>query len=327
MYTHLADPLFIHDMTFEVGHSPFEKNPNAPTFHFKGKYEYKRTFHIGVNRNATDFYDLFNQRKRGMVGTKISFGNRSFWKYDNPHKIKQHTELAIYTGIESINDNIIQVTHPDFFVFQTTINSTNIRRAIGSIDKEVGSTWDISAMFFGHDLNHPELAGGLHFEWDGYKILKWPHNIFHLKLAAGYRTIKDDLEMAKFYLGGFGNRYLENIDVKQFRHIFRFPGIPIYSLATTKFGKIMLENNLPPLRLAWPVMGHHYLSHIDASCFSQGLLVDSPTRRYWINIGAQINIIFKHWYNLESTLSAGIAKAWSNPSTNWEWFVSYKILK
>ena len=89
----------------------------------------------------------------------------------------------------------------------------------------------------------------------------------------------------------------------------------------------MVENNLPPLRLAWPMIGHHYIHHLDVSCFSQGLIVDADPDKYWIDIGAQINISFKHWYNLESTLSAGIAKAWSHHSSNWEWFVSYKILR
>ena len=48
---------------------------------------------------------------------------------------------------------------------------------------------------------------------------------------------------------------------------------------------------------------------------------------YWIDLGAQMDIKLKHWYNLESTISAGIAKAWSDKMNNWEWFLSIKILK
>ena len=326
-YTHLADPLFIHDLTFEIGYSPFNKNSVAPKIHFKGKYEFKRQFSIGVDHNATDFYDLFNERKRGMTGTKITAGNTHFWKYDNPHKIKQSSEIALYTGIEAINDNLVNVFQPDFFILQSTVNSTNTRRSIGSTDKESGSIWETTAMVFGVDPNDLRLVGGLHIEWDSFTTFTWPHNIIHLKLAAGIWHTEKNLAIGKFYFGGFGNRHLENINAKQFRNVFRFPGIPIYSLAAGQFGKIMIENNLPPLRLAWPLLGNHYISHIDASWYTQGLFTDSEQDKNWVDLGTQINIVIKHWYNLESTFSAGIAKAWSVSGSNWEWFVSYKVLR
>jgi len=327
-YTHLADPLFIHDLTVEIGYSFFNEYSQDPKIHFRGKYEHERTFSIGIDHNATDFYDLFNERKRGMIGTKITLGNNYFWKYDNPHKIKQTSELAIYTGIVAINDNVVKVSHPDFFIFQTSVNSSNTRRSIGSIDKEAGSTWGATAMIFGIDPDNLELSGGVHLEWDSFATLKWPHNIFHLKLAAGYMQTKNELAISKYYFGGFGNRHLENIDNKQYRQVFRFPGIPIYSLAAKRFYKILIEHNLHPLRLAWPLIGHHYINYIDASWYSQGLLIDSENNQTgWIDLGTQINIVFKHWYNLESTFSAGIAKAWNLDSSNWEWFVSYRILR
>ncbi len=326
-YTHLADPLFIHDLTFEIGYSPFRTNSVTPKIHFKGKYEFKREYSIGVNVNATDFYDLFNKRKRGMIGTKITLGNNHFWKYDNPHKIKQSSQIALYTGIEAINDNLVVVYQPDFLILQTALNSTNTRRSIGSTDKEAGSIWETTVMVFGADPNDPQIVGGLHIEWDSFTTLRWPHNIIHLKLAAGIRNTNDQLAIGKFYFGGFGNRQLENSNPKQFRNVFYFPGIPIYSLAAKQFAKILIENNLPPLRLAWPLLGFHYISYIDASWYSQGLMVDSQQEKYWLDLGGQINIVLKHWHNLESTFSAGIAKAWSANGSNWEWFVSYKILR
>jgi hypothetical protein len=69
-FTHIADPLINHDLTMEFGYSPFNENPLGPKYHFKGKYEYKKKYIIGIDHNATDFYDLFNERKRGTIGTK-----------------------------------------------------------------------------------------------------------------------------------------------------------------------------------------------------------------------------------------------------------------
>jgi len=71
----------------------------------------------------------------------------------------------------------------------------------------------------------------------------------------------------------------------------------------------MLENSFPPIRIPNLSVGSIDLKNINLSVFSQGLYSDSPDIDKAINLGAQINILFEHWYNLESTVSAGIAKA------------------
>ena len=45
------------------------------------------------------------------------------------------------------------------------------------------------------------------------------------------------------------------------------------------------------------------------------------------DLGAQVNFVFEHWFNLESTFSAGIAKAWYGSGHSSEWFMSFKLLK
>ncbi len=63
--------------------------------------------------------------------------------------------------------------------------------------------------------------------------------------------------------------------------------------------------------------------------YSQGLITESYLGNYLVDVGAQMDVRLKHWYNLESTFSAGIAKAWVLPNgmTDWEWFLSIKLLK
>jgi hypothetical protein len=89
----------------------------------------------------------------------------------------------------------------------------------------------------------------------------------------------------------------------------------------------MIENNLPPLRFGNAAIGNHFLNHIDFAVYSQVLYIKSPLDEKWIDVGAQLNLIFKHWFNLESTFSAGIANAWFEGGEDWEWFVSFKLLK
>jgi hypothetical protein len=38
-------------------------------------------------------------------------------------------------------------------------------------------------------------------------------------------------------------------------------------------------------------------------------------------------LVFEHWSNLESTVSAGIARAWLPGRDSWGWFVSVKLLR
>ena len=337
-FTHIADPLIIHDLTMEFGVSPsFIQNKYLKKqadekkykleYHFKGKYNYKKTFQLSINYNAPDFYDLFNERKRGMTGTNITLEHTHYWIYDNPLKIKQTSSVTYYRGIESINDNLVQVSEPDFYVAQTNFNSIDFRRSIGSSDYEHGNEFNMTLLFFGANPKNPQVAGQFYTEWENYSTYLFPHNIFHLKIAAGYHNRNDNLMQSSFFFGGFGNRKVEDTEVDQFRNVFRFPGIPIYSLATDRFFKLMFETAFPPLRFGNISIGPHFLKYIDLSFYSQNLLIESDQEKVYIDIGGQLNIIFEHWYNLESTFSAGIAKAWYGSGNSWEWFLSYKLLK
>jgi hypothetical protein len=229
--------------------------------------------------------------------------------------------------VEYFLDNNVQVSEPDFIVAQTNLNSKNIRRSIGSVDFEEGSEFNFSLIFFASDPKSPQYTGQIYAEWDHYTTWLAPHNIFHFKLATGYHQPNEKLFQAKFFFGGFGNRELENISVRQYRTLFRFPGIPIYSIFADNFGQLMVENTFPPFNLGEIALASHFLDNINVSIFSKGLLVDLEKPDKFINLGAQINLVFKHWFNLESTFSAGIAKAWYKAGDSDEWFLSFKLLK
>ena len=90
----------------------------------------------------------------------------------------------------------------------------------------------------------------------------------------------------------------------------------------------MLENALPPLRTSGWLLLEQFVNHFDFSLYSQGLITESNFGKYLVDVGAQMDIKLKHWYNLESTFSAGLAKAWSlDGYHDWEWFLSIKLLR
>ena len=328
IYANFADPFSFHKMNLEMGVSNFNSTPGMPDFHFKGRYDYKHKYYAELHHNASSFYDLFNKRKSGFIGTNLKLGHTRFLKYDMPHKIEHHTELSIYRGAKSIHDNTVPVDNPDFAVFESSISSKNVRKALGSVDNEFGSEWKLTVSTLGMSPQKPQLSGGLYGEWGQFLTWMRPHNILHVKAAAGYVYGRKNLFLAKYYFGGFGNQYLENKPVKQYRDVFRFPGIPYNSLYGDYFTKIMIEHNLPPLRLSGLKLGQHFLSYIDASWFSQGLMTNGPGANQWVNLGGQVNFVFSHWFNLESTISIGAARAWNNlGASSQEVFVSLKLLK
>jgi hypothetical protein len=326
-FTRVSDPLLLHDFFTEVGISPFNETPSYPLFHLRFKYDYKQRFYIEYSLNGPDFFDLFNSRKRGMIGSKFKIGHTHYWLYDKPHTIKQETSVSFFSGVEFINDNLVRVSQPNFGVMAYNITSKNFRRTIGSSDFEYGDQLSLTLTLYATNLENPEMLLNGYLEYDKYSLWLTDHNVAHLKLAGGYMFDNEQVIQGRFYFGGFGNREVDNDKARQFRKVFRYPGIPIYSMMTTKFIKLMIENAFPPLRISGGALGNQYINHFDFSIYSQSLISESDFGNYWINIGAQLDIKFKHWYNLESTFSAGIAKAWSEEITDWQWFLSLKLLK
>ena len=327
LFTQLNDALLTHDFILEAGVSPFKETTKDIKFHLRFKYSYKQRLILAVEHNSPDFFDLFNKRERGMLGSRYAIGYNHYWVYDNPLKVKQNTELSFYNGIKFINDNLTEVRQPDYAILKSDLDIQNLRKSIGSIDWESGDQIKLSLMGYGSNPEAPKFSGQLMAEWHKLTLFLVDHNVLHFKSCIGYHFINEQLPETMFYFGGFGNREIENESVKQFEKMFRFPGIPIYSLISDKFFKVMIENSFPPIRIPDISFANIQLKNINVSIFCQGLISDSPDIEKIVDAGAQINIMFEHWYNLESTVSAGIAKAWWSQGNDFEWFISWKLLK
>lgn len=327
LFTQINDPLLYHDLTIEAGVSPFKETTSDIKFHLRVKYSYHQKFSVAIEQNAADFFDLFNSRKRGMLGGRYTVGYNHYWIFDNPLKVKQITELSVYRGIKFINDNTTEVRQPDFAILKSELEIRDLRKTIGSIDWESGDLFKFSILGYGSNPDDPQFSGQFMGEWDKYFIFLTPHNVLHLKAATGYHVVNNNIPETMFFFGGFGNREIDNEPVKQFEKMFRFPGVPIYSIASDKFLKVMIENSFPPIRIPNLSIGSIDFKNINFSIFSQSLISDSRELDKIINLGAQLNLVLEHWYNLESTISTGFAKAWWRSGNDTEWFISWKLLK
>lgn len=327
LFTQINDPLLYHDLTIEAGVSPFKETTSDIKFHLRVKYSYHQKFSVAIEQNAADFFDLFNSRKRGMLGGRYTVGYNHYWIFDNPLKVKQMTEFSVYRGIKFINDNTTEVRQPDFAILKSELEIRDLRKTIGSIDWESGDLFKFSILGYGSNPDDPQFSGQFMGEWDKYFIFLTPHNVLHLKAATGYHVVNNNIPETMFFFGGFGNREIDNEPVKQFEKMFRFPGVPIYSIASDKFLKVMIENSFPPIRIPNLSIGSIDFKNINFSIFSQSLISDSRELDKIINLGAQLNLVLEHWYNLESTISTGFAKAWWRSGNDTEWFISWKLLK
>ena len=329
LFTRISDPLLINDFYLSIGVSPLSENPSYPLWHVKFKYDYKQLLFFEFMYNGDDFFDLFNKLKRGMLGEQYKLGYTYYWLYDNPLKIKQASTFTLYRNVEFLYDNLVRVSQPDFAVLATNLNSKNLRKTIGSSDYEYGNDINWTVTLYGTEFDQPEFAVNTYAELSNFRMWLWKHNVLHVKVMGGYLWYNPEIVQSQFYFGGFGNRPVDDGEVRQFRRIFRFPGIPIYSLNVQEFGKLLLENDFPAIRVSDWLLFDQFVNHFDFAVFTQGLITESYLGNYLVNVGAQMDIKLKHWYNLESTFSAGIARAWALPNgtADWEWILSIKLLK
>jgi hypothetical protein len=308
LFTRISDALLNHDFYMEAGVSPLKEEPTYPLWHFRFKYDYKQSLYIDILYNGADFFDLFNDRKRGNIGTQFKLGHTHYWKFDNPMKIKQETNLTFYRDIEFINDNLIPVSQPDFAVLATNLSVKNLRKSIGSSDYEFGNELNWTIGLYGTEFDQQEVAVNSYIELSDFSTWLWNHNVLHVKIAGGYNYENENLVQSLFIRWIWNRVVVDNDEIKQFRRVFRFPGIPIYSLVTNKFGKLILENAFPPIRTSGWLLMDQFVNHFDFTIYSQGLITQSDMGNYLVDIGVQMDVKFKHWYNLESTFSAGLQK-------------------
>jgi len=328
LYLHINDPIYTHDLKLGIGYSPFDRTSSIPQrFHFYADYKYKNEYQFSISHNAPNFYDLFDKRKSGLLGTKISLGNNFYWIYNDPLKVEQKTKLSIYRNFSAMYDNLVRVSQSNFFTLETILKEKNLRRSIGSVYYENGNEFDFHVKLFGAELKNPDIATQIYGQVNFYQTWLMNSNVIHLQGTGGYLFNNENIFQSQFFLGGFGNREVDDAGINQYRDIFRFPGIPIHSLITSRFLKIMVENNFPAVRFSNLELFNQILSYSDLSVFSQGLVLESPYQKSLINVGAQINLGFVHWFNLESTLSAGVANYWGAKDSSLKWFVSYKIFR
>ena len=153
---------------------------------------------------------------------------------------------------------------------------------------------------------------------------------FWLRASAGKSLGDFNSPFASFYLGAFGNNYIDHGTISRYRDYYSFPGVGIDAIGARSFGKLMGEYNLPPKRFREFGSTWAYVNWARLTLFSSGLitnLTSTPSRDYFVNLGTQLDFRVVLFTYLNATLSSGFAAAADrNGRVTGEYMVSLRIL-
>ena len=278
--------------------------------------------------NRSDFYDLFGPTKRSRKGYAAKLGYEWLAIFDDPRKLIVDFDVALYGGIDTLPEaQNVPVQFSRLLTGEIGVRYVNPRRSIGAVDDEKGI---LAGAVMTLNRVNGETLGQLRGNLDYGFALPLPNSSLWLRTAAGVASGDRDNSVAPFYLGGFGNNYVDSREVKRYREYYAFPGFGINEISGLSFVRPMVEWNLPPVIFESVGTPGFHLAWLRPAMFASALWTDperSGHRRDYASVGAQVDLRFSvlHWYAM--TLSAGYAVGFKEGrQSGTEWMVSLKIL-
>ena len=161
-------------------------------------------------------------------------------------------------------------------------------------------------------------------------LLPIDHSSIWLRASAGQAVGTRGEPFASFYLGGFGNNWVDHQDEHRYREMESFPGMELNAIGASNFLKGMVEWTLPPVRFRRVGVPMIFCTWARVALFSSTVVADpdhAPTRAVVYNLGGQVDLRLVMFWRLESMLSVGYAVASApNQRATREFMISLKIL-
>lgn len=258
--------------------------------------------------NDADFYDLFGPTERARAGDAVIVGYRRSFIYDPPRQLDFTADLAYYTGLDTLPAaQAVQTQFDTLTSFTTTLHYTNTTRSLGAVDHERGWRWNAT---FAADHANGETYPSLHAGIDVGAPLPLNNSSIWLYTAAGGVGGDRDSSLSSFYMGAFGNNYVDDREVKRYREFDSFPGFEINEIEARTFARSVVEINLPPLRFEDVGASSFFLSSLRPAVFAGGLVLEPANgeRRFLQTIGVQLDWNFTVAHRLPMVLSVGYAE-------------------
>jgi hypothetical protein len=231
---------------------------------------------------------------------------------DAPRNLGFTVQAAGYGGLKTLPEyQGVSAPYTSLVSLGGSLEYESLRRSLGAIDDELGTTWDVSLR--GNYANSQRFARLSADVSKGF-LLPLDHSSLWFRASAGSALagVRND-PFASFYFGGFGNNWVDHRGIRQFRETESFPGIDINQVGGSNYGRVQVEWTTPPFRFRRVGIPSAYLRWADLSVFTTGLVtdVDQPSlRRELVSVGAQANLRLVTLSHLDSTFSFGFASAW-----------------
>jgi hypothetical protein len=324
----VEDPMQFDQLTATVGYSPATDISAGERWHADIDF-HTIAWNFEYWHNDAGFYDLFGPTERARKGDAFIVDYHKPLIYDLPRELDVTFKVAQYIGLDTLPgaQNISTLGEDtNITSFRTALNYTNTTKSLGAVDYERGLLWNLA---YDDDIsdggNYPKARGGFGFGFP----LGWNHSSLWFYEAGGIAGGTSSNPLGAFYLGAFGNNYVDDGEVKRYRDWDSFPGFDIDGITARSFAKSLVEWNLPPLRFTDIGRPSLFLSSLRPALFGGVMDVETPTgaAQTYESLGGQIDLNFTAALRLPMTLSFGAAEGFeTNQPPHSELMVSLKIL-
>jgi hypothetical protein len=309
-----SDPVGLDWINIDTSYSPDEGLPAKQRLHAT------ITAHIpewtaGAAWNRADFYDLFGPTKRSLAGYNGYLQYDHYTIYDPPQTMSYMAKVAFYGDLETLPgfQNVPSPTST-LSTLEGAVSSVDTRFSPGAVDAETGHIWTLKA--------HAYAAPGDFIPWiTGTYDIGFPlplnHSSIWLRTGAGVSAGSRENPLSNFYLGGFGNNYVDsgaNGSVQRYRELLSLPGFEIDALQGKSLLRGMLEWCLPPLRFESLGTPGFYTSWARPELFATAVgtdLNDAAYRQKAYDIGAQVDFQLHVMFRWPMMLSVGLARGFA----------------
>ena len=331
-----SDALLLDTVDFSVSHSINSDLPSGEDVHATIEWQHvvakatplAGTWKFALRHNPADFYDLFGPTKRSLRGQSASVGYEKTLVYDKPRESHLSLDLSHYTNLDRLpRYQNVGVTFDTLTTFLFDLDYSHVRSSLGHVDDEKGFKWRLltAANYVDGDII-PKIGGSFDFGF----ALPLRNSSIWFRNAAGAAFGDQSDEFANLFFGGFGNNYVDRLEIKRYREFYAFPGFELNEISGRNFYRGMLELNLPPIRFERAGTSKFYLSWARTALFASALttnLDDSSVKTEATNIGIQIDFQFTMMSRFDMTLSTGYAKGFGEGDfTDEEFMISLKIM-
>ena len=323
---HFEDPMQFRQVTATIAASPFGTGRKTGE-RLHASIELKTlNWKLRYRHNGADFYDLFGPVERSRKGDILTAEYEKALIYDPPRQLDLFGSAGVYLGLDRLPGAQNIVSPRNIVSVEGGLKFTDIRKSLGSIDREKGiAARIVGGVDRGGQVTSPKLSAGL----DYGMALPFPNSSVWIYGAAGKAWGNPLSPLANYYFGSFRNNYVDNREEKRYREQESFPGFEIDQIAARSFGKLMGEINLPPIRFAEVGAPVLFLSSLRPALFggimrTRDALGDGNRYR---TIGGQLDLNFTVAMRLPMIISVGAARGYANGErARTETMISLKIL-